>query len=149
MDVDWWLWAALGLVLAGMELFAPGGFFVMFFGVGALVTGLAVRLTDLDATWQWLLFTAVSLFSLLVFRKRLLARVRGRSQTTAPVDALTSEFAVALEEMAPGAMGQVELRGSGWKARNIGVHPVAIGQRCRVDRVDGLMLWIRAEGGEP
>ena len=149
MDVDWWLWAALGLVLAGMELFTPGGFFVMFFGVGALVTALAVRLTDLDAAWQWLLFTAVSVLSLLVFRKQLLARVRASTQATAPVDALTSEVAVATEDIEPGAMGQVELRGSGWKAKNVGVHPVAKGQRCHVDRVDGLMLWIRAEGGEP
>ena len=76
MTLNWWMWAALGLVLAGMELFAPGGFFIMFFGVGALATALTLALTDLAAVWQWLLFTAVSVVSLLVFRRRLLDRMR-------------------------------------------------------------------------
>lgn len=146
--MEWWLWAALGLVLAGMELFAPGGFFIMFFGVGALATALTVALVDLSAVWQWLLFTAVSVISLMVFRRRLLDRMRARSRY-APVDSLMNEMAVAIEDIEPGAMGQVELRGSGWKAKNVGATPVITGQRCHVDRVDGLMLWIRAEGETP
>jgi hypothetical protein len=33
----WWLWALVGLVLVGVEVVTPGGFFVIFFGVAALV----------------------------------------------------------------------------------------------------------------
>lgn len=146
--MDWWIWAAVGLTLAGIELFTPGGFFVIFFGAGALVTGLVLALTPLAAAWQWMLFTAVSVISLLVFRKPLLERMRASQRATPPVDALTSDIAVASENIAPHAIGQVELRGASWKARNAGPDTVTKGQRCRVDRVDGLVLWIRAEGTE-
>ena len=147
--MEWWLWAALGLALAGIELFTPGGFFVMFFGVGALATGLVVALAQLAPAWQWMLFTTVSVITLLAFRRPLLEYMRRGDRHRAPVDALTSEIAVAAEDIAPQAMGQVELRGSAWSARNTGTGMVSKGQRCRIDRVDGLVLWIRPEGSEP
>jgi membrane protein implicated in regulation of membrane protease activity len=147
--VDWWIWTALGLVLAGIELFTPGGFFVMFFGVGALAAGLVVAIVEIAPAWQWLLFTAVSVTSLLAFRRPLVDYMRAGAATRAPVDALTSEIALAAEDIAPQAVGQAELRGSAWSARNTGTVLIAKGQRCRIDRVDGLVLWIRAEGSEP
>jgi membrane protein implicated in regulation of membrane protease activity len=41
-------------------------------------------------------------------------------------------------------MGQVELRGSVWSARNSGDATLAAGQRARVESVDGLILSVRA-----
>ena len=149
LTVDWWIWTAFGLALAGIELFTPGGFFVMFFGIGALATGLVVAIAELAPAWQWLLFTTVSVVSLLVFRRPLVEYMRTGDRGKAQVDALTSEIAVAAEDIAPQAIGQVELRGSAWSARNTGAVLVAKGQRCRIDRVDGLVLGIRAEGSEP
>ena len=35
----WWYWMVLGLLLLGLELATPGGFFLLFFGVGALLVG--------------------------------------------------------------------------------------------------------------
>jgi membrane protein implicated in regulation of membrane protease activity len=149
LTVDWWIWTALGFVLAGIELFTPGGFFVMFFGVGALATGLVLAVAEIAPAWQWLLFTTVSVFALLVFRRPLLEYMRAGNAKRAPVDALTSEIAVAAEDIAPQAVGQAELRGAAWSARNTGTVLIAKGQRCRIDRVDGLVLWIRAEGSAP
>jgi membrane protein implicated in regulation of membrane protease activity len=37
--MDWWLWLVAGFVLLVLELVTPSGFFIMFFGVGALVAG--------------------------------------------------------------------------------------------------------------
>jgi membrane protein implicated in regulation of membrane protease activity len=42
-------------------------------------------------------------------------------------------------------VGTAELRGTSWTARNIGPAPLANGQRCKVQRVDGLMLYVKAE----
>jgi membrane protein implicated in regulation of membrane protease activity len=41
-------------------------------------------------------------------------------------------------------VGKVELRGSSWSARSARA-ALARGQRCRVERVDGLTLWVRPE----
>ena len=43
MDMQWWHWAVLGLVLGLLELATPGGFFILFFGVGALLGRPAAR----------------------------------------------------------------------------------------------------------
>ena len=59
------------------------------------------------------------------------------------VDNLEQEIAVATEVIAVGATGQAELRGSTWQARNIDTVDLKAGDRCRVDRVDGLVLSIR------
>ena len=69
----WWLWLVLGLLLLGLEALTPGGFYVLFFGVGALVVGTLVGLGASGPVWlQWLLFSAISVVSLLLFRPYLL-----------------------------------------------------------------------------
>ena len=72
--MTWWLWILLGLALLGAELLTPGGFYVLFFGVAALIVGLLVSLGwgGSQAT-QWLLFSVGSIGALALFRQRLLA----------------------------------------------------------------------------
>jgi membrane protein implicated in regulation of membrane protease activity len=37
------------------------------------------------------------------------------------------------------------MRGASWTARSSGSVALARGQRCKVERVEGLTLWLRAE----
>ena len=142
----WWLWLLLGLLLAGLELLTPGGFFVIFFGVAALVVGVLAGLDLAGPVWlQWLLFSLLSVVSLLCFRSPLLARMGRGTAAGSSVDSLVGETATPLEDIGPNAIGRAELRGAAWTARNGDPRPVTRGQRCLVQRVDGLTLWIRAE----
>jgi membrane protein implicated in regulation of membrane protease activity len=142
-----WQWLALGLVLAGIELLTPGGFFVVFFGCAGLVVGLLTLGHVVEsATWQWLLFSALSIVSLLLFRNPLLRAMRRHEPVHAPVDALVGETAFPVEPIAPGAVGRAELRGAAWSARNVGGSALTVGQRCRVTHVEGLQLGIQPEG---
>ena len=143
----WWYWVLLGLALAAIELATPGGFFFIFFAVGALLVG-AIDLSGIvesDAI-EWTLFTAVSIACLALFRKPLLRRMN-RSGTNDAVDSLVGELAVAAEAILPGQYGRAQLRGSSWTARNVGGSPVAAGERSRVVAVRGLELDIRSERG--
>jgi hypothetical protein len=140
----WWLWLLGGIALLGVEVLTPGGFYVMFFGVGALVVGLLVGLQAGGPPWvQWLVFSGVSVASLLLFRGRLLARFQTAGRA-APMDTLEGELAIPMDDLAPGAVGKAELRGTSWTAQNADDRPLAKGQRCRVVRVEGLTLFIRA-----
>jgi membrane protein implicated in regulation of membrane protease activity len=140
----WWLWLLTGLALLGVEVLTPGGFYVMFFGVGALVVGLLVALQAGGPPWvQWLVFSGVSVASLALFRGRLLARFQ-TGEGAAPMDTLEGELAIPMDDLAPGAVGKAELRGTSWTAQNADDRPLAKGQRCRVVRVEGLTLFIRA-----
>jgi membrane protein implicated in regulation of membrane protease activity len=142
--MSWWIWVALWLVLAAIELATPGGFFIIFFGIAALVVG-ALTLTGLVATtWvQWLLFPIIALVAVRLFRQPLLGRLRMRDETD--VDSLVGELATPSSDIAPGGHGRAELRGSTWNVRNASAAPIVAGQRCRVVMVQGLVLDIRPE----
>ena len=142
--MDWWLWVLVGLGLLGLEMATPGGFYVLFFGAGALVVGVLVAAGAVQPAWlQWLLFSIFSVLSLALFRGRLVAW--SRTAPSPPVDSLLGEVATPMEDIAPDALGKAELRGTAWTARNVDARPLVKGQRGRVVRIDGLTLDIRAE----
>ena len=144
--MEWWLWAALGLLLAVGEVLTPGGFFVIFFGLAGLVVALLTLVGLGGALWfQILLFSIFSVVSLLLFRNPLLRWMARHTRPTVVVDSLIGEIAVASTAMPPGAVGQAQLHGSTWNARNGSQAPVAAGGRCRVTRVEGLVIWIEPE----
>jgi hypothetical protein len=141
----WWVWVLFGLGLLGVEVLTPGGFFVLFFGIGALVVGVLVAIGLGGPLWgQWLLFSALSTVCLLLFRGRLLTWSAGHGARRVD-DSLEGEIATPFEDLAPGAVGKAELRGTTWTARNADARTLAKGERCRVVRVDGLMLVLRGE----
>ena len=73
--MNWWLWLAGGLALVVAELVTPSGFFIIFFGLGALTVGVLATLEILTSGWmQWLVFTVLSVAYLLLFRGRFQAR---------------------------------------------------------------------------
>jgi membrane protein implicated in regulation of membrane protease activity len=142
----WWLWLLLGLALFGAEMATPGGFYALFFGVAALLVGaLAGAQLIVSPAAQWLLFSLLSIASLLLFRRRLLAAFETPERRDA-IDTLRGEVAVLGDEIAPGAIGRAELRGTSWTVRNMDDRPLRAGERCRVERTDGLTLLVRGEG---
>jgi membrane protein implicated in regulation of membrane protease activity len=142
--MEWWMWFAGGLVLMVAELATPSGFFIMFFGLGALTVGVLARLGLAEAGWlQWLLFTLLSLGYLLLFRGKL--QEPFQAPPPPPVDSLLGVLAVPQASIEPGAVGRVEVRGSTWSARNVATVALATGQRCTVVAVDGLLLAVRPE----
>ena len=142
MAFSWWLWVLLGFVLLLLELLTPGGFYLMFFGLGAIAVGLlALAGIAGPGAVQWLLFAAISMVAFAFFRKPLVERLGTRASRD--VDTLIGETAVTLGEIGIQEIGKAELRGTAWSARNVGSTALRAGERCRVERVDGLMLWIR------
>lgn len=131
-----------GMVLFLIELATPGGFYFLFFGIGAVVVGL-LGLAGISGppTLEWFLFGSLSIVTLAIFRKPLQRRL-GKLPVK-EVDALVGETAIAMGEIGLEQVGKVELRGSAWNARNIGESVVITGQRCKVERIEGLMLFIR------
>ncbi len=141
----YWAWVLLGLGLLVVEVAIPGGFFALFFGVSALVVALLVGLGWGGPPWmQWLLFSGLSLLALVVLRKPIQAWLSVGGSGRA-VDSLAGETALALDDIAIGAMGKAELRGASWSAKNAGAEAIAKGQRLKVDRVEGLMLHVHRE----
>src|SRR5437773_8677780 len=131
--MSWWLWLLLGLALLASEAFTPGAFFVFFFGLSAIAVGLAVRLGPHTPGWfQWLLFSLLSVLSVVFLRGPLLRRIMPVRREDLAVDALVGEVAVPLQDLAPGAVGKADLPGSVWTAKNVDARPLARGGRSKV-----------------
>jgi membrane protein implicated in regulation of membrane protease activity len=144
--MTWWIWILLGLALLALEMVTPGGFFVFFFGLAALVVGAAVGCELGGPDWfQWMLFSVLSIGSVFLFRSRLVAALKAREGETVGVETLVGEVATLADDLAPGGVGKAELRGTAWIVRTEEPRPLPRGQRCRVQRVEGLTLWVKAE----
>jgi len=142
----WWYWMVLGLAFLGAEMTTPGGFYILFFGLSALLVGTMAGLNIVNVDWlQWLLFSVIAIGSLLVFRGPLLARMNKGRKAHPQVDSMVGEVAIPLEALPAGATGKAELRGTTWTAKNVGPTAFHKGQRGKVTKVDGLTLWITTE----
>ncbi len=139
----WWLWVLIGFGLLVVEVVTPGGLFALFFGIAAFVVGILAAAGLGGPPWlQWALFAVLSVGLLGVLRKRLRGSLAARG---APVDTMVGEAAVLLQDLPPRGVAKAELRGTTWDARSEAGAALPQGQRCRVERVEGLTLWLRPE----
>ena len=112
MTFLWWQWLVLGFALMIAELATPGGFYVIFFGLSAVVVGLLAGAGVAGPmSAQLLLFAVLAVASLVLFRRRLLQLFQSDPQRP-PVDRLVGEVGTSTEDLAPGQVGRVELHGS-------------------------------------
>lgn len=111
------IWLLCGVIGLALELILPG-LIVLFFGCGALLTGIATWIfPSLQIEGQLIVFVVSSVVLLLVFRKMLRNRFFNNSKESD--DELADEYigktAVALTDFANGH-GEVEFKGSKWEA---------------------------------
>ncbi len=140
----WWIWVIVGLLLLGAEMAVPGGIVFLFFGAAALVVGLLVAPgLDLPAWGEFALFSVLSVVLLYTLRGPIQRRLKRQDGRAAEIDSLRGETAVLAQNLAPGAEGKAELRGTTWSAHNVGGEPLEAGQACVVERVEGLTLYVR------
>lgn len=143
--MTWWSWMVLGAVLLAVELFAiDAQFYLVFLGISAALVGLASLLGIVMPEWaQWLAFATMALISFFTFRKSLYQKIHGG--IVGYRENLSGESIIVNRDLAPGAEGRVEYRGTNWTARNVGSAPIASGARVVVVKAEGLTLHVTAE----
>ena len=142
----WWHWAVLGLFLAALEILTPGGFYLLFFGLGGLAVSVLALLGIGGPLWlQVLLFSLFSIVSVALFRNPLLRMMQRKTEGNTRAETLVGELAIPVTAIEPGAVAKAELRGTTWTARNRGTRAIAAGCRCKVVQVDGLVITIEPE----
>ncbi len=142
--MSWWIWILLGLGLLMFEIIIPGGIIMLFFGISALVVGGLVAANAGGPLWfQILLFSVLSVVSLLTLRGPILRRMKATQHAAGEVDSLIGANVELMDDIAPGAEGKAVLRGSVWTAHNLGDRQLDRGKRCTVEKVEGLKLFVR------
>ena len=147
--MSWWIWILAGLALLALEVLIPGGIIFLFFGSAAVIVGLLVALGVGGPLWlQALLFSVLSVFSMLALRRRILRRLQINLDEPDTIDTFLGERVRVAEELQPGAEGKGEFRGTHWTVENVGETAIGAGGSAIVERVEGLRLFIRPGGGE-
>ncbi len=144
--MDWWIWLVLGLGLLGAEVVIPGGFVMMFFGLGGVAVGLLSAAGFGGPLWAQVgLFAAVSSGALALFRRRLLEGFKVPHAMDESLGDLAGAAVVIAEDLPPHGRGRSEFRGASWSILNMGDSTLAKGQRAKVLGVDGLTLKVTKE----
>ena len=143
--MEWWAWIAVGAILLGSELaFVDAQFYLVFVGASAFAVGM-LQLTGLGMpVWlQWLIFAALAVTSLVIFRQRIYDRMRRKLPPLKGGPA--GEVVTLPAELPPGETCRLEFRGCSWSALNGGKTVIAAGAKARIERVDGLTLVVHGE----
>lgn len=140
--MPWWGWVVLGLFLLGSELLGvEAAFFLVFIGISALMTGLAVLSGVPMEPWvQWVLFSTLAVISMVLFRKKLYDRLRG--QTPDYQVGPSGETVQLQQALAPGERCRLTYRGSDWTLINQSEAALEAGSQVTISRVDGLNLIV-------
>lgn len=135
-----WAWIVLGLVLIGGEMLAPG-VFLIWLGLAALLTGLAVGAAGLGWQAAMLVFAALCLVS--VFAGRRLTRRKGEEPDAATGLNDRGRQLVGrvftLEATMTGGEGRVRIGDSSWRVTG---PELLAGASVRVVRVEGATLVV-------
>ena len=136
---NYWIWIALGLLLATLELLAPG-VFLIWFAAAALATGGLSFLLGFGWPLEIVSFVSLSLISVYSARRYLsykpilssdpLLNQRGGR--------MVGETALVVQPIESGS-GRVKVGDSEWIARG---PDVAAGERVRISGNDGAILLV-------
>lgn len=146
-----YLWLLVGLVMMLLEPVVPG-LIIFFFGVGAIITGLAA-LAGLVTSVEMQLFVWVlsSLLLILALREQVRRIFPSLEKREESPDDLVDRLAEVITPVdGQSEAGRVRLGGTTWKARSPSGEVFASGATVRVVGSENLTLFVeRAESPEP
>lgn len=153
MIETYWFWLILGALLVLSEFFVTG-IVAIFFGVGAILVGLATAVGLLDsAPEQIVMFAVLSVAALLLARERVKVWFRGNVSERWDGDkdliASRGERVTVTADFIDG-VGRVRLSGADWKAElESADETLAVGDTAWVVGHRGITLQVSVERPEP
>jgi membrane protein implicated in regulation of membrane protease activity len=147
MAFAWIVWLVLAAIFIGIEAMTPG-FFLLWFGVGALAAAVLALAGIGGIGAQIIVFLVVSVLLLITSRnviERFFHRNTSENHLKTGVETLVGQIATVVEA-SDGVLNQAAVRvyGSVWTAfPNEGEPPLQVGESVAVDRIDGNTLYVR------
>ena len=142
---EWWHWIVLGLCLVMSELVVPA-FFVIWFGIGALLVGVSLlAMPTLGMAVQLMLWAGLSTL-LVIFWFRYLKPKTVSLAGSSSAQAL-GEVGLLVSDLCPDSRGQVRfqkpvLGADLWEC--YAETPIKAGERVRVVKIEGHFIKVEA-----
>ncbi|MBA5778846.1 NfeD family protein [Stappia sp. F7233] len=134
-----WSWWVFGLLLLGLEVLAPGTFF-LWFGIAAILVGSVALFVDLSWQLELILFLLLSLAS--VFAGRSLLRKESADEGDPSLNRRGSRYVgrvFVLDEPIVQGIGRLKVDDTVWR---IAGPDCPGGTRIRVNAVQGAQLIV-------
>ncbi len=134
-----WSWWILGLVLLGLEILAPGTFF-LWFGIAAVLVGTLALLIDVSWQLEVLIFLGLSLASLTA--GRMVLRRNAKDEGDPRLNRRGSRYigrSFVLEEPVSQGSGRLKIGDTVWR---ISGPDCPAGSKVRVTDLDGSVLLV-------
>jgi hypothetical protein len=144
MNPEWWTWVVGGIALILAELAIPS-FFIVWFGLGAILVGLLMLLLpQLSLTAQLAVWTLASL-AMVVLWFRVFKRSFHKTRVGTADGEVIGEIGVLVSAVAPFERGRVRfqrplLGSEEWVC--LADAAIAAGERVRVVAVEGSFLKV-------
>ncbi len=147
MPYAWIIWLIIAAIFVVAEVLTPG-FFLLWFGVGAIVAAVLALLGVQSLAVQVIAFLIVSVAlvvaSRTIFERFFMRTTNGKDLKTG-VEMLIGQIGTVVEP-SHGALheGAVKVYGSVWTAFPIeGEAPLKDGESVAVDRIEGNNIYVR------
>jgi len=143
MNILWWHWLVMGLLLIGLELVIPS-FTIVWFGLGAVMVGIIVAIIPtFPLAGQILTWTIVSAALTAAWFR--FFKPRSRTFAGSSKDAVIGESGLVIKAAAPYEKGRVKfqlplLGADEWPC--MADEPLQVGDRIRVVDVEGHLLKV-------
>lgn len=136
----WWFWFGAAALFVIGEIFTAG-FFLLWFGIGAAVSGI-VALLGLNSLWQWLCFIVVT--GVLVVTSRKFADKFSKKQPPGiGANRFIEERGVVIEEIDNlKNTGKVRIEKEIWLADSANDEILKVGDLIKVLRIEGTHMVV-------
>jgi inner membrane protein len=139
-ELTYWHWLILAVGLMILEIFAPGAFFLWLAIASAAVGGLVWLLPSMSWEYQLLLFSVLSVISILIWRRYFRTQP---ADTDQPALNRRGEQYIGrtftLDEPIVNGLGKIRVDDSTWK---IAGEDCARGTRIKVVGAEGTLLRV-------
>lgn len=133
-----WNWVIAGLVLLGLELLAPG-YFLLWFGVAALITGAFAFFTDFGWQVDVLVFVALAVILAVIARRYYAAQIPGEQPLLNQRARRHVGTVHVLAEPIVGGQGRIRIDDTQWRVEG---PDMPSGARVKVSDTDGAVLRV-------
>jgi len=135
-----WIWAALVIIFALIEVFTLG-LTTVWFAIAALLM-VFLSFIKIPLSVQVLIFLAISALLLIFTRPLAIKKLKmGKEKTN--VDSLVGKHALVTKTISEFEKGEVKLNGLIWAARSDNSSEIVEGTKCEVLRIEGVQLIVQ------
>lgn len=115
-----YLWFILGIILLILEIAIPG-LFILFFGIGAILTSIITWIFNIPISIQLTIFLISSIFGLIIFRKylkKILFTYNSQNKEVTLEQEFIGKHAIADTDFEANHTGKIIFKGAPWSARS-------------------------------